>query len=300
MDDSASVRLAYQQLLKREGFTVDTASSIAEGYERARHGGFDVVIVDYFLGDGSGDTLCRKLRAEPAMADTLLAVITASYKEDAIQRCLEAGAVECMFKNEAKELFMARVGSLARQIEMQRRVLEERARLDGILGSVGDGVYGVDSQGRITFINAMALRLVGRTDESPCAARAPSSCCTIPPRTARATSPARPRWAAPTRRANRSAPSRPCSGRDDGERSRSSARCCRWRSAAGAKARWWCSAISPSARVPIACAGNSPTTRSPGLCNRATSTGAGRRSRRRREHGGYAALLYFDIDRFTL
>jgi len=161
VDDSASVRLAYRQLLLREGFTVDVAGSIAEGYERAHAGGYDLVIVDYFLGDGSGDELCRRLRSEPRVADTLLAVITANYREDAIQRCLESGAVECMFKNEAKELFLARVGSLARQVEMQRRASEERARLEGILGSVADGVYGVDAEGRVTFMNAMALRLCG-------------------------------------------------------------------------------------------------------------------------------------------
>jgi diguanylate cyclase (GGDEF)-like protein/PAS domain S-box-containing protein len=166
VDDSASVRLAYQQLLQREGFAVETANSIGEGYERAKGGAYDLVVIDYFLGDGSGDELCRKLKAEPASAETMLAIITASYREDAIQRCLEAGAVECMFKNEVKELFLARIGSLARQIEMQRRVQAERARLDGILGSVGDGVYGVDREGLITFINPMGLRLVGLNELS--------------------------------------------------------------------------------------------------------------------------------------
>ncbi|HVQ24920.1 MAG TPA: response regulator, partial [Planctomycetota bacterium] len=157
VDDSASVRLAYRQLLEREGYSVEIAVSIAEGYERAQGGAYDLVIVDYFLGDGSGDELCRRLRHEPAAAETMLAIITGSYREDAVQLCLEAGATECMFKNEAKELFLARVGSLARQIELKRRAGEERARLDGILGSVADGVYGVDREGRITFVNPMGL-----------------------------------------------------------------------------------------------------------------------------------------------
>ncbi|HET6222929.1 MAG TPA: diguanylate cyclase, partial [Dongiaceae bacterium] len=165
-DDSASVRLAYKQLLVREGFSADTAGSIAEAYEKAKGGAFDLVIVDYFLPDGSGDELCRKLRETPSAHATMLAIITATYREDAIQRCLEAGAVECFFKNEAKELFLARVNSLARQIEMQKRVVEEKARLDGILGSVGDGVYGVDDRGKISFINPMGLRLLGIAAET--------------------------------------------------------------------------------------------------------------------------------------
>jgi diguanylate cyclase (GGDEF)-like protein/PAS domain S-box-containing protein len=129
------------------------------------------VIVDYFLGDGSGDELCRRLRHEPAAAETMLAIITGSYREDAVQQCLEAGATEVMFKNEAKELFLARVGSLARQIELKRRAGEERARLDGILGSVADGVYGVDRDGKVTFVNPMGLRLVGLGEESQAVGR---------------------------------------------------------------------------------------------------------------------------------
>jgi signal transduction histidine kinase len=36
---------------------------------------------------------------------------------------------------------------------MTRHLEQERQRLAGILASVGDGVYGVDKSGTITFIN---------------------------------------------------------------------------------------------------------------------------------------------------
>jgi len=166
VDDSASIRMAYQRLLDRDGFSTDTAATIVEGFERGRGGDYDLAIIDYFLPDGEGDELCRKLQQEPAAQQTMLAIITGTYREDAIKRCLEAGAVECMFKNEAKELFLARVNSLARQILMQKKVSSEKQRLDGILGSVGDGVYGVDADGTVSFVNPTAMRLLGASDES--------------------------------------------------------------------------------------------------------------------------------------
>ncbi len=165
VDDSPSVQLAYRQLLEREGYAVDTAGSVAEAFTKARGGEFDLVIVDFFLPDGDGDALCRQLHTTPAAQSTMLAIITGTYRDDIIKRCLEAGAVECMFKNEARELFVARVGSLARQIQMQKKVATEKLRLDGILGSVGDGVYGVDAAGMVTFINPTALRLLGYDSE---------------------------------------------------------------------------------------------------------------------------------------
>ena len=164
VDDSQSVRLAYYQLLERNGFRTDTAGSIGEAAEMAAKSNYDLAIVDYFLPDGNGDELCRRLAGKPGAP--ALAIITGTYREDVIKRCLEAGASECMFKNEAKELFLARVRTLSRQIQMQKSVEAERQRLDGILGSVGDGVYGVDNNGVITFINPMGLRLLGHVDET--------------------------------------------------------------------------------------------------------------------------------------
>jgi diguanylate cyclase (GGDEF)-like protein/PAS domain S-box-containing protein len=164
VDDSQSVRLAYFQLLQRNGFRTDVAGSIGEASEMAAKSHYDLAIVDYFLPDGNGDELCRRLAGKPGAP--ALAIITGTYREDVIKRCLEAGASECMFKNEAKELFLARVRTLSRQITMQKSVESERQRLDGILGSVGDGVYGVDNDGVMTFINPMGLRLLGYADEA--------------------------------------------------------------------------------------------------------------------------------------
>jgi PAS domain S-box-containing protein/diguanylate cyclase (GGDEF)-like protein len=164
VDDSKSVCQAYSDMLERNGYAVDVAASIAEADALASENSYDLVVVDYFLPDGSGDELCKRLseREDPP----ILAVITGSYREDIIRRCLQAGASECMFKNEARELFLARIRTLAKNIEMRRSAEMEREQLDGILGSVGDGVFGVDGDGRISFVNPTGLRLLGYGDEN--------------------------------------------------------------------------------------------------------------------------------------
>ncbi|MEO7013490.1 MAG: EAL domain-containing protein [Dokdonella sp.] len=164
VDDSKSVCQAYSDMLERNGYAVDVAASIAEADKLASENHYDLVVVDYFLPDGSGDELCKRLseRKDPP----LLAVITGSYREDIIRRCLQAGASECMFKNEARELFLTRIRTLARTVEMRRSAEMEREQLDGILGSVGDGVFGVDGDGRISFVNPTGLRLLGYGDDN--------------------------------------------------------------------------------------------------------------------------------------
>lgn len=124
---------------------------------------FDLAIVDYFMPDVNGYVLCQKLRDDERTSKIRTAVITGTYLDEVIKDCLEAGAVECMFKNEAEELFLARIASMSRFIEVQNHIESERERLAGILESVGEGVYGVDKQGNVTFVNPAALDIVGKT-----------------------------------------------------------------------------------------------------------------------------------------
>lgn len=161
VDDSHSARYAYRQLLEANGFAVEVAATVTEAQEKAAEQDFDLIIVDYYLPDGTGDQLCRHLRDAVNTRHATLAIITGGYRESIIKKCLDAGAIECMFKNEAKELFVTRVTSLARAIETQLSIEAERRRLDGILASVGDGVYGVDAGGRLTFINPAGVRMLG-------------------------------------------------------------------------------------------------------------------------------------------
>jgi diguanylate cyclase (GGDEF)-like protein/PAS domain S-box-containing protein len=161
IDDSQSVRFAYKQMLLGQGFEVDVAASIAEGLAKANTGLFDLIIVDYFLPDGTGDQLVTQLKANPSTANIPIALITGTYKDAIIKKCLDAGAVECMFKNEVLDLSLARIKALGRSIDVQKRIETERLRLDGVLNSVGDGVYGVDDDGVVSFANPAALKLLG-------------------------------------------------------------------------------------------------------------------------------------------
>lgn len=166
VDDSQSVRLAFRELLENHGFIVDTAASLQEGLAKGSTGTYDLAILDYYLPDGNADELTRRLVALPATKQMPIAIITGSYKDAIIKRCLEAGAMDCLFKNEVLELTLARIKALARTIQTQKSVETERQRLDGILQSVGDGVYGVDGEGTISFANPAALKILGFASES--------------------------------------------------------------------------------------------------------------------------------------
>ncbi len=165
VDDARTVREGYQRLLKRHGYLVDVASNMNEALALAAAKPFDLAIVDYYMPGGNGDELCRRLRDDPATAQITTAVITGTYLDQLIKDSLNAGAVECMFKNESQELFLTRIAAMARGVRARKAIDAEHQRLSGILASVGDGVYGVNQAGEITFINPAAREIL-RIDES--------------------------------------------------------------------------------------------------------------------------------------
>ena len=167
VDDSKSIRVYYQRLLERNNYIVVTANSVDEAYKVALDQPIDIAIVDYFMPEQNGYVLCQKLRDDPLTADIRTAVITGTYLDSVIRDCLQAGAIECMFKNEAEELFLARLSGMRRFIEVQRSIEKQRENLAAILESVGEGVYGVDNDGRITFMNPAALKVLGLHDVKP-------------------------------------------------------------------------------------------------------------------------------------
>ncbi len=165
IDDSHTVRHKYKKILAENGYHIEVAESVETGFEKAISSDFDIAIIDYFMPDANGDVLCKKLLDDPRTNTITSALITGTYIEHAIESSLKSGAVECMFKNESKELFLARVDAMSRHIRTRKSIEKERKRLGGILRSVGDGVYGVDNDGKISFINPACMQILGFDQE---------------------------------------------------------------------------------------------------------------------------------------
>lgn len=165
VDDSPTARVKFRKLLEKQGYKTDTASNVNEALEKAKHNKYDIAIIDYFMPDATGDVLVHKLKNNPHTASIMSAILTSTYLDKVITDSLSAGAVECMFKNEADDLFLARVAAMARSVHTTKRIEDERYRLESILSSVGDGVYGVNRQGLITFVNPAVRKILALEDD---------------------------------------------------------------------------------------------------------------------------------------
>ena len=174
VDDSPTSRAKFRKLLTGAGFAVETVGDGESALARLQDAEHDIVLIDHFMPGMNGDELLRRIHGLPEAARLHCVILTSTYLDTVITGALEAGAVECLLKNESDALILARLGVISRLVRVDREQRQERQRLAGILASVGDGVYGVDRELRITFANPAALTLLGHESAEPILGQCPS------------------------------------------------------------------------------------------------------------------------------
>ncbi|MGJ0505960.1 MAG: adenylate/guanylate cyclase domain-containing protein [Methylocystis sp.] len=129
VDDNASNRDLLRRRLERQGHSV----SLAEGGSRAlamvREAPFDLILLDLLMPDISGFDVLSTLKADPALSDIPVIVISALNELDSIVRCIEAGAEDYLAKPFDPVLLRARIGS---SLEKKRLRDRERAALEAL------------------------------------------------------------------------------------------------------------------------------------------------------------------------
>ena len=113
VDDSPSIRLAFGDLLRLQGYRVEVVATARDALEAVSDSVFDIAVVDFYLGEQTGDALIRQL-IDAAGGELACAVLTSNYADHIIQQSLAAGAVACLFKSEPGDLLLARIEGMAR------------------------------------------------------------------------------------------------------------------------------------------------------------------------------------------
>ncbi len=111
VDDEPDLRTLYELTLLREGFQVETAGSLQEGWQLLTEKRFDVVITDMRLPDGMGMELLQRVKAEHRSARCV--VITAYGSAENAVESLKAGAFDYLTKPVDLKQFRAVIASAA-------------------------------------------------------------------------------------------------------------------------------------------------------------------------------------------
>ena len=115
IEDEAALRLALSDRLRSEGYEVETAADGDQGWDRARQGGFDLILLDVMLPGRSGFDLCRDLRREGVATPILMLTARGEVLDRVLG--LKLGADDYLVKPFESAELMARIEALLRRAQ---------------------------------------------------------------------------------------------------------------------------------------------------------------------------------------
>ncbi len=115
VDDEPDLLELVRVNLVREGYRVDTASSGRVAQAELRRARPDLIVLDLMLPDVSGTELCRRIRADPALVDVSIIMLTA--RADEVDRVVgfEVGADDYVTKPFSPRELVLRVRAVLRR-----------------------------------------------------------------------------------------------------------------------------------------------------------------------------------------
>jgi DNA-binding response OmpR family regulator len=116
VEDDADIAHLIELHLRDIAIDVDIASSGSDGYQKAKQGNYDVIILDIMLPEMNGLEVCRKLR-ENAVNTPVLMLTAKSSELDRVLG-LELGADDYLTKPFSVQELQARVKAILRRTAM--------------------------------------------------------------------------------------------------------------------------------------------------------------------------------------
>lgn len=113
LEDDAFLRDGLSEMLQREGYSPNTASTCCQAREMINESRYDLIIFDVMLPDGNGFDLCAEIRKTNTVTPILF--LTACDDEIQIVRGLDAGADDYVTKPFKLLELLSRVRALLRR-----------------------------------------------------------------------------------------------------------------------------------------------------------------------------------------
>ncbi len=100
VEDEADIRALYSEVLRDAGFNVIEAPDGTTGLDRAAEGNWDILLLDIILPGSDGVNVLKKIKANPAINNKPIILLTNLGVEHVINECFEIGADGYLIKSE--------------------------------------------------------------------------------------------------------------------------------------------------------------------------------------------------------
>ena len=163
IDDNANNLFTLSALLKSiGGIHPILAESADKGLKIVLKEQIDLILLDVQMPVMNGFEAAKLLKRNKQTRDIPIIFITAVYKsEEFVSEGFEIGAVDYLTKPIDDQLLKNKISLYLKIFEKKRQLERSEKKFYNIAQSIGDGIYTVDMDLCVTFINDAALALLG-------------------------------------------------------------------------------------------------------------------------------------------
>ncbi len=166
VDDDASLRTTFTQVLAKPGRNFDACGTVADGIESLSRGAYDLILLDNRLPDGTGlavlDWLVEHSREE------VVIIISGENDVDSVIGALRRGADDYVRKPYHIAQLQRAVESALHKAALEKvnRAMEQRLKASErlhryLVESSPDLIFTLDAEGRFSYINPRVKQLLG-------------------------------------------------------------------------------------------------------------------------------------------
>ena len=157
VDDEADIVELVSYNLKKEGFSVDSASDGETALLKLKKNSYSLVVLDLMLPGLQGSELCRIIRRDPRISSLPIIMLTAKVEELDRVLGLEIGADDYITKPFSPRELVARVRAVLRRTT-EKTVEDKVIRIGNLL--VNKETYSVSKDSKPLALSSTEFRLL--------------------------------------------------------------------------------------------------------------------------------------------
>ncbi|MBF0188899.1 MAG: response regulator [Magnetococcales bacterium] len=163
--DDEAVNIEIMNGILEKEYQVLFSTTGKDAIERATTEKPDLILLDILMPDMNGHEVLSLLKQNKETSEIPVIYVTALSESKYESTGLEIGAVDYLTKPINPTVALARVKNHLERYQAIRKSRTLAQKLSMILRSVGDGVFGMERDGTISFINPAAEWILGYSDK---------------------------------------------------------------------------------------------------------------------------------------